>query len=32
VVDEKTVRDMIPRLKKAGATGIVEYKLNKVIP
>jgi ATP phosphoribosyltransferase len=32
IVDEKTVRDMIPRLKKAGATGIVEYQLNKVIP
>lgn len=32
VVDEKTVRDMIPLLKKAGATGIVEYRLNKVIP
>jgi ATP phosphoribosyltransferase len=32
IVDEKTVRDMIPKLKKAGATGIVEYQLNKVIP
>jgi ATP phosphoribosyltransferase len=32
VLDERTVRDIIPRLKKAGATGIVEYKLNKVIP
>ncbi|MBI4823240.1 MAG: ATP phosphoribosyltransferase [Nitrospirae bacterium] len=32
VIDEKTVRDIIPRLKKAGATGIVEYQLNKVIP
>ncbi len=32
VVDERFVRDIIPKLKKAGATGIVEYQLNKVIP
>lgn len=32
VIDEKVVRDIIPKLKKAGATGIVEYQLNKVIP
>lgn len=32
ILDERTVRDMIPKLKKAGATGIVEYPLNKVIP
>lgn len=32
IIDEKTVRDIIPRLKMAGATGIVEYQLNKVIP
>ncbi len=32
IVDEKVVRDLIPRLKKAGATGIIEYPLNKVIP
>jgi ATP phosphoribosyltransferase len=32
VVDEKTVRELIPSLKKAGASGIVEYQLNKVIP
>ncbi|MEW6003113.1 MAG: ATP phosphoribosyltransferase [Nitrospirota bacterium] len=32
MIDEKVVRDIIPRLKKAGATGIVEYQLNKVIP
>lgn len=32
VIDEKTVRDLIPALRKAGATGIVEYPLNKVIP
>ena len=32
VVDEHIVRDIIPDLKKAGAEGIVEYNLNKVIP
>lgn len=32
VIDEKIVRDLIPKLKKAGASGIVEYQLNKVIP
>jgi ATP phosphoribosyltransferase len=32
VVDERTVRELIPKLKKAGAAGIVEYQLNKVIP
>jgi len=32
VLDEKIVRDLIPKLKKEGATGIVEYQLNKVIP
>ncbi len=32
VVDEKLVRELIPKLKKAGASGIVEYQLNKVIP
>ena len=31
VIDEKTVRDLIPRLKKTGAEGIIEYSLNKVI-
>ncbi len=31
VVDEKIVREIIPRLKAAGAQGIVEYPLNKVI-
>jgi ATP phosphoribosyltransferase len=25
------VRDVIPKLKAAGATGIVEYPLNKVV-
>jgi len=32
IIDEKVVRDVIPKLKMAGATGIVEYQLNKVIP
>ncbi|PKL51520.1 MAG: ATP phosphoribosyltransferase [Nitrospira bacterium HGW-Nitrospira-1] len=32
VIDEKILCDLIPRLKKAGASGIVEYQLNKVIP
>jgi ATP phosphoribosyltransferase len=31
VIDEKVVRELIPELKKAGASGIVEYPLNKVI-
>lgn len=31
IIDEKVVRDIIPRLKKAGAEGIIEYPLNKVI-
>jgi len=31
ITDEKKVRDLIPRLKAAGASGIVEYPLNKVI-
>jgi ATP phosphoribosyltransferase len=32
MIDEKIVRDLIPKLKAAGAEGIVEYPLNKVIP
>ena len=32
IVDQKIVRDLIPTLKKEGASGIVEYPLNKVIP
>jgi len=31
IVDAQAVRDLIPKLKKAGAEGIVEYPLNKVI-
>lgn len=32
VIDEKVVRDLIPKLKEAGASGIIELPLNKVIP
>lgn len=32
IIDEKVARDLIPSLKELGATGIVEYPLNKVIP
>jgi ATP phosphoribosyltransferase len=32
IIDEKIVRDIIPDLTRAGAQGIVEYPLNKVIP
>lgn len=31
IIDEKVVRTLIPALKKAGATGIIEYPLNKLI-
>ena len=31
VVEEKVVRELIPRLIQAGAEGIIEYPLNKVI-
>ncbi len=31
VIDEKVVREIIPRLKELGAEGIVEYPLNKVV-
>ena len=31
IVDEDLVRVIVPRLKKAGARGIVEYPLNKII-
>jgi len=32
VIDEKIVRDIIPKLKSVKAEGIIEYPLNKVIP
>ncbi|HUS91027.1 MAG TPA: ATP phosphoribosyltransferase [Phycisphaerae bacterium] len=32
IVEEKIERELVPRLKRAGATGIITYPLNKVIP
>jgi len=32
VLEEKVERDLVPQLKRAGATGIIRYPLNKVIP
>ena len=32
IVEERVERDLVPRLKRAGATGIITYPLNKVIP
>jgi ATP phosphoribosyltransferase len=31
IIEEKTVRDLIPKLKTAGGQGIVEYPLNKIV-
>jgi ATP phosphoribosyltransferase len=31
IIDEHIAREIIPRLKAAGAEGIIEYPLNKVI-
>ena len=31
ILDETTVRSILPRLKEAGAQGIVEYPLNKIV-
>jgi ATP phosphoribosyltransferase len=31
IVSGSVIRDLIPRLKEAGAEGIIEYPLNKVI-
>ncbi|MBI3882004.1 MAG: ATP phosphoribosyltransferase [Verrucomicrobia bacterium] len=31
IIDERIVREIVPQLKKAGAEGIIEYPLNKVI-
>jgi len=31
VIEEKTVREIIPRLKAAKAQGLVEYPLNKIV-
>jgi ATP phosphoribosyltransferase len=32
ILEEQQERELIPRLKRAGATGIITYPLNKVIP
>jgi ATP phosphoribosyltransferase len=32
IIEERTVRDLIPKLSAAGARGIVEYPLNKIVP
>lgn len=32
IVDKSVVREIIPELRRAGAEGIIEYPLNKVIP
>ena len=31
IIEERTARDLIPKLKVAGAQGIVEYPLNKIV-
>src|ERR1700743_2768323 len=31
IIEESVLRDVIPKLKSAGATGIVEYPLNKIV-
>ena len=31
IIEERTVRDLIPKLKVAGGQGIVEYPLNKIV-
>ncbi|MFO7301443.1 MAG: ATP phosphoribosyltransferase [Acidobacteriota bacterium] len=31
IIEERTVRELIPQLKAAGAQGIVEYPLNKIV-
>ncbi|MFN8058403.1 MAG: ATP phosphoribosyltransferase [Vicinamibacterales bacterium] len=31
ILEERTVRDLVPKLKLAGAEGIVEYPLNKIV-
>lgn len=32
VLEEKVVRDIIPKLKASGAQGIIELALNKIVP
>jgi ATP phosphoribosyltransferase len=31
IIEERVVREFIPKLKQAGAEGIIEYPLNKVV-
>ena len=31
IIEERTVRDLVPKLKSAGAEGIVEYPLDKIV-
>ena len=31
IIEEKGVRELIPALKEAGAQGIIEYPLNKIV-
>ena len=31
IIEERTVRDLIPKVKAAGGQGIVEYPLNKIV-
>ena len=31
IIEERVVREFIPKLKEAGAEGIIEYPLNKVV-
>jgi ATP phosphoribosyltransferase len=31
IIEERMVRDLIPRMKAAGGQGIVEYPLNKIV-
>ena len=31
IIEERTVRDLMPKLKAAGAQGLVEYPLNKIV-
>jgi ATP phosphoribosyltransferase len=31
ILEERTARDLIPKLKAAGGQGIVEYPLNKIV-
>ena len=32
IIEERQVRELLPRLKRAGAEGIIEYPLTKIIP